>query len=504
MNSAYKYNLLINMAFPLVRIARKMNFKNSIRTCLLYLSRSLPISKKKILNLLNQLQTLINAQQALINQLQTQLNQQKQSLLAPIKQNSEQLNDLYNTIWQLTPLHLSLMETLFAKSTACYKVFFIITDISLWDTFHSIYTAFANDPHFDAVAIVSPRIDISISVSYEDMLNFFKTKNINYLPGYSPKNNQWLDLTELTPHLVFYTLGSSAYWPKHKIEYVSTFTRTCYLSYSFLLTDQESSQYNASFHKSAWRIFSQTPFHQQKYHKYHHDNPNKIVLSGYPKFDYYQRNNDIFSTEFISPWKNTATTTSKKIIWAPHWTIANILHISCANFEKYYKDFLDYAKKTKHLQWLLKPHPNLMWACENQNILTKTEFMSYLAQWQNLPNGQTYQLAHYFDFFVTSDALILDSISFLAEYLPTQKPVLFLEKPNRPRFNEIGEKIIDSYYRAFCFQDVIDFIDQVVIKGNDVLYEKRKRCLEQYYYFPKEGAGIQILNYIKDKFNIDS
>ncbi len=465
-----------------------------------YISRQLPLSKKKNLNLIYQLQSIVNTQQQLINSIGTRTS----ILETQAKQDTDQLINLHNMIWQQTPSHIELMKSMFTEKTSCYNVLFVIVDISLWDVFSSIYTAFANDPHFNAVAIVSPRVDISMSVSYEEMLHFFKDRNINYLPGYSPENDRWLDLTALTPHLIFYTVGSGAYWPEHKIEYMSAITRTCYLPYGFLLVDKESFQYNATFHKAAWRIFCETSFHQQKYQKYHRNKPNKIVLSGYPKFDYYQQNPSTSCANFISPWKKATPTTRKKIIWAPHWTVADISPITCSNFETYYNEFLQYIKKSQNIQWLFKPHPNLMWACEHKDILTKNEFMDYLEQWQNLPNGQVYQLAHYFDYFMTSDALILDSISFIAEYLPTKKPILFLEKPGRPTFNAVAEKLLDTFYKAFCFQDIIDFVEQVVINGKDLLYEKRIQCLKDYFYFPQEGAGVKILNHIKHEFNINS
>jgi len=50
--------------------------------------------------------------------------------------------------------------------------------------------------------------------------------------------------------------------------------------------------------------------------------------------------------------------------------------------------------------------------------MTLNEVESYYAEWHNLSNGFVYDEGDYFNIFKSSDALITDCGSFLAEYLP--------------------------------------------------------------------------------------
>ena len=58
-----------------------------------------------------------------------------------------------------------------------------------------------------------------------------------------------------------------------------------------------------------------------------------------------------------------------------------------------------------------------------------------------MPNTQT-EFGEYRDMFLTSDAMILDSVSFMQEYLFTEKPLLVLRKEkDSESFNTFGEEI---------------------------------------------------------------
>ena len=102
----------------------------------------------------------------------------------------------------------------------------------------------------------------------------------------------------------------------------------------------------------------------------------------------------------------------------------------------------------------------------------------------------------------TSDALITDCGSFLAEYLPSKKPIMLLVNKNSIGYNEIGEKIVDSYYKAYKNDDIIDFIENVVIKENDHL--EKERLLNLNLIQPNgDGAGKFIVNHIKDELMLN-
>ena len=70
----------------------------------------------------------------------------------------------------------------------------------------------------------------------------------------------------------------------------------------------------------------------------------------------------------------------------------------------------------------------------------------------------------YNDLFLTSDAMIHDSMSFIAEYLYVMKPSLFLmnDPDIENRLNDFGRMAVRQHYHAYNEQDISDFIENVV------------------------------------------
>ena len=134
--------------------------------------------------------------------------------------------------------------------------------------------------------------------------------------------------------------------------------------------------------------------------------------------------------------------------------------------------------------------------------MTKNETDEYYDNWERLSKAKLCNDANYFDIFKTSDALITDCGSFLAEYLPTKKPVLLLLNKDSVGYNEIGNKFIKNYYKAKSFEDIVNFIVRVVIGGDDYLKDKRLEALE-HVIVNKEGAGKYIVNFIEQELRVE-
>jgi len=75
----------------------------------------------------------------------------------------------------------------------------------------------------------------------------------------------------------------------------------------------------------------------------------------------------------------------------------------------------------------------------------------------------------YDDLFLQSDAMIHDSGSFLAEYLYTQKPVLFLMKDkSESNLNEFGLKALEACFKANSQIEIEEFIKSVLNEELDM------------------------------------
>lgn len=103
--------------------------------------------------------------------------------------------------------------------------------------------------------------------------------------------------------------------------------------------------------------------------------------------------------------------------------------------------------------------------------------------------------------FLRSSGMITDSVSFLAEYLPSQRPLLFLNRPDRATFSGTGERIIEAHYSGNGIDDIRDFVQQVRI-GNDPKAAVRTKVVAQELNISGKTATQEILSYIVEELGL--
>ena len=147
---------------------------------------------------------------------------------------------------------------------------------------------------------------------------------------------------------------------------------------------------------------------------------------------------------------------------------------------KYSEYFIGLLEAKNNIQIAFKPHPLLKEKLYTDEQWGKEKTDKYYQKWDELPNGQLEE-GDYIDLFASSDAMILDSASFMAEYLYTRKPSLFTKRDNEieKRFNDFGKLVFQKLYQAETEKEIIKFIEDVVIAGNDYMYDERNNFFTQ-------------------------
>jgi CDP-glycerol glycerophosphotransferase (TagB/SpsB family) len=221
------------------------------------------------------------------------------------------------------------------------------------------------------------------------------------------------------------------------------------------------------------------------------------LMSGYLKMDgFYDK--EIPDADKI--WKiPEGKTNVKKIIYAPHWSIREAV-TGFGNFDKIYDWIYEYAKNhADTTSWIFRPHPLLRTATVDYGLFgTEEDYDNYMKKWDELPNARVVENGEYIDIFRTSDAMVLDSVSFLTEYQYTHKPLLFLTRKENT-WNEFGEKLLKILYSAPGDDtDAIErFIDEVVINENDPMKYEREAFFDKYLDY-KTRNGKLACEYVKD------
>ncbi len=365
--------------------------------------------------------------------------------------------------------------------------------------FDRLYRLFNSNDWFNVTVVVTPFTmngeDIMLRVLTE-MKKFLEEREIPFISGYSEETGEFFDPLSLEPDILLFTHN----WAGHMHEYYHLFRYTSSLNYlinyGIQLMDHESelNEYaNYLTHKEYLASEDLIPIAAN----FRKDDASNCVALGSSKLDPY------FDENYIPKdcWKS-GNDGKKRVIWAPHWTeyiYKETGPYALSSFFDLYDLMIEYAEKYKRsIQFAFKPHPLLFEQVKKTWGTDKIE--KYYEKWESMENTQLVE-GEYVDFFLTSDAMIFDGCSFTLEYLVIGKPALYTQASDgNLNFNSYGRKVFDQHYHATNFrEDIRQFLENVVIKGNDCNKDKRMKFIREHvamavHQTPSDRIYADILN----------
>jgi hypothetical protein len=390
--------------------------------------------------------------------------------------------------------HQKALELVRKKESV--KVAFFLTHESVWK-YGVLYDLMLHHTKFEPELFVCPVVNFgkeNMIYEMDKTYNGFKKNGYKIIKTYNNETGEYLDIKNtFSPDIVFFTnphegLQDYRYYIKQFAK-----TLTCYVPYGVSTINYEL-DHLLGFHNLVWKIFTETSIHKEIAVQKQRNKGSNRVVTGFPGFDPL-----LTSTTPKEVWKNK-NPTLKRIIWTPHHLMHELNKGS--NFLEYYDFFLELAANYKdQLQITFNPHPLLRIKLEKDPNWGKEKTDIYFNKWVNLENGQ-YGNGSYTDLFLTSDALIHDSISFMSEYLVTGKPSLFMIRNESimEYWNVYGEKVLALHYQSRNQKQVIDFIENVVLKENDCMKAERNNFVRSTLLQKNEFTASQnILNYLENE-----
>ena len=345
----------------------------------------------------------------------------------------------------------------------------VVYTSSMWNV-DDLYHLLNNDERFDVSIIIAP-FEMpdrdSSNAEYDKCLRYFK--DLTY-PVIESK-----ELESLCNYdMLFYLTPFRFYDEKVNLYNVNLNTIILHTSYSFMLSGNMEKLDLWMYHWSL-RYYTDSEYYKQLVEKSKYYTGNTVYL-GFPKMDRFYT----AQTVRVSP--------KKTIIYAPHHSV-NYTQFKSSTFADNYRAILELAKKySDSTFWIYKPHPMLRANSVSAGVFNSVqEYDEYEAEWSNLSNAAVVNSGDYFDTFKGSDAMITDSVSFLAEYQFTQKPLLLVES-GKEKYNSFGDEILKILYK--CPGDDIDSIEQFiidVIENKDCMFEIRKRFFDDNLFYRING-----------------
>ena len=406
----------------------------------------------------------------------------------------------------LSDLEIGSLQRIAAEDTV--KVAFVLYSASMWSC-DELYSLFEADPRFTPYLIVSRySLDSNLHTfpTFQKTCDYFKQKQQAYrsVDLTIPKSRCYEAMG--CPDIIFYLTPYSTLLPVGLNEcYMPSGVLCIYIPYSYMLIPADS-KFECDGMTLSWRHFADSAIYRQMLISHSSDYERNTYFVGYPKMDEYYKPSSMSREEI---WKIPENGNAKCIIYAPHHSLRGSKHCAShfSTFDKNGKAILQYAREhPQTTSWIVKPHPNLkMTTLETGVFKDEKEYYAYLDEWNSLPNAKVVEEATYYDIFKTSDAMLCDSVSFLAEYQFTGKPLLLLTRPDQA-FNEFGKKVADILYKApgTGIPKIFEFLSEVVIGGNDTMKEKRHAFFEEnmdYRAGNRPSASEQIFEHICVEIN---
>lgn len=347
---------------------------------------------------------------------------------------------------------------------------------------------------------IDPKIKFDAS-KYEKIVQWLEQKQMKYVPLYDFEKNEYLSLKKFQPDIVFFnsTLGL-----KNTDRFLAEASNaiTCFVPYGYFLSNSQKFIFDTDFHLKMTYLFWESSVSLAMSEHYARNKGENSFFAGYPKLDPFF---DGHSPENV--WKEQSVA-KKKIVWAPHHSIENDPdHYGYSCFNELADVMLELAEKYRDkAQFAFRPHPLLRSRLNADKRWGEQKTTEYYQKWEQRENTQ-FSDGDYVDLLLTSDAMIGDSISFMCEYSAIDKPYLYTVRDDTVshKFNELGEAIFNHLlYKTSPLSDEIEnFLQNVVLNGNDPLSEKRRTFTKENLLSPDgKNAAENIFNFLKKELRL--
>ena len=399
----------------------------------------------------------------------------------------------YNSVQASYSAKIENIKKIYEKNGKLKVAFLLIFD-SVFPG-EPVFERMLEDSTFDPYIIVMPDVDKQrereyLIKTYEKTLKTMKERyGERVIEGYNSKEDEYYNLGEKYQIVFFANPYKHLAHPYHEVEYfLNKNVLPLYICYGYAAVKYARGLLDLDFYNLVWKVFLESEANYEDYKKYQPVKGKNAYVSGYIKMDKLAE----------VPVKKKDR---KKILICPHHTVMGWDKLNISNFLQYSELFVKLPKLYPQIDFVFRPHPLLFSNLIEKSIWSKERLDNYMERLLENENMVYDNAGDYYETFAESDGMIHDCGSFIGEYLYTEKPCCYmLKSPEELKtlFLPIGEMCMDNYYKAYTEEDIIKFIDEVIIKENDTLKEQREEFCKNTLKINYPNATNQVIKCIKD------
>lgn len=389
--------------------------------------------------------------------------------------------------------NIAALKSDLALSGRTLRVGFIVCDQAKWSA-GPLFDALRQDPRFDC-GFIPTLSDISLRLpkaarqdDFRKNKKFFADQGDIWGNLYIPDQDRMRDVPSITCDVIFI---QQPWGMRDFPRQLAPHTLVAYVPYGFSIIENDWMEFRLEgFHEYLWKYFAQTSANAAVNKTSTIPGlplPEAVLVTGYPKLDIYLSPNPQRSS--ITAWPRASESTRKRVIFAPHHAIGkNTLNISTFLWSA--QAMLNLAKAHPEIDFLLKPHPNLSFQMLRTKHLPAHTYSQWICDWKQLKNTAVFDGGNYFDLFRTSDIMITDSVSFLAEYLPTGQPIIRLLHPENTQLRAAFQNLCKGLYSVQTTSALNEVFSEIMVEQIDPLATVRQNLIRQVMPFDEPASQI--------------
>lgn len=375
------------------------------------------------------------------------------------------------------------------------RFMFLIQVPSVWNSFESILEAIRETDNAEIVLVALPPVEGATICTerIQEIVDFCHSKSLGKTVC-AYENGDYIDLAMYHPDYIFIDEPYSLYRPeKYSLRKLSRIAPVCYVSYGYCLSDGSLVQYelDEDVLRYVSYYFSSNPITYRYFR-------NRVFVSewlshkrayeiGYPRFDLYPRNSC------------PSNSLQKTILWLPRWTTSSQAGNEPSTFFQYKDILFDYVSTyPNELSLILRPHPKAFDNYIRSGLMSEKEVEDYKQRFHETPNAHIDQDYDYLPSLQTSDILVADFTSLLAEFFILDRPIIYLGSiDEKYRFHR---DMFKSFYVVQNQNELITVISNL-LDGVDPLKEQRHKAVEAFRNKHNGTAGKRIVDFLLRELN---
>jgi hypothetical protein len=360
-------------------------------------------------------------------------------------------------------------------------IVFLFQAASFWPSWETVWEACIEDDRINPIMLVSDD-PIKEKVQFQTARSFLEKLNIAY------KHVSEVNLSELKPHIIVLHTPYDGHRPRclHAKMLSSKGYRIVYIPYGIEISDIERARndhFRGGVTMHSWRLYTFSKEMIPEY-KMHSPSGGDMVRSfGHPKFD---KLNKKFFPSLPDEIKEKAKG-RKVVLWKVHFpkvVDGKLITPSLSMYNELLRKIKDYSKE---LFFIFMPHPKFY-----EQLAELQDIEAFKNEIKQTKNMIEYNEDDYRPVIMNCDYYIVDRSALMIEAGITKRPILYVSAKEKEAMTKPIEKIIDTYYQASTFQEIYNFLENIVLKDNDPLYDKRIKAFNEVILHTDGKSGFMI------------